>query len=191
MNTKDIVHIALFTAIHAALALFPPILIPLIGVPITAQSMGPMIAGSILGARRGALASLLFLALVAIGLPLLAGGRGGFGVFLGPTAGFLVSWPIAALVIGAAVERLWRHISFAGILAVNVIGGIGLVYLVGVPWLSLTSGIPPSKALLASAAFIPGDLVKAAIASFIAMTALRAYPLLAASPADGSGDAHG
>lgn len=178
MNTKDIVYIALFAAIYAALALFPPILIPLIGVPITAQSMGPMIAGSILGARRGALASLLFLALVAVGLPLLAGGRGGLSVFLGPTAGFLVSWPIAAFVIGAAVERLWSRINFAGFLVINIIGGIGIVYLVGVPWLSIAGSIPLSKALMGSAAFIPGDIVKAAVASFVAMTVRKAYPLL-------------
>ena len=46
-------------------------------VPITLQTMGVMLAGSVLGARRGALAVLTFLALVAAGLPLLAGGRGG------------------------------------------------------------------------------------------------------------------
>lgn len=181
MTTKDIVYIALFAAIYAALALFPPILIPLIGVPITAQSMGPMIAGSILGARRGALASLLFLALVAIGLPLLAGGRGGFGVFFGPTAGFLVSWPIAAFAIGLAVERFWQRLNFISLFAINIIGGIGLVYLFGVLWLSYAAGIAPLQALTGSAAFLPGDLLKAALAAIIAVTVKRTYPLIASS----------
>lgn len=181
MTTKDIVYIALFAAIYAVLGLFPPILIPLIGIPITAQSMGPMIAGSILGAKRGALASLLFLVLVAIGLPLLSGGRGGFGVFLGPTAGFMIAWPIAAYCIGTAVERLWPRLNFAWLFAINIIGGIALVYLIAVPWLSMVSAIPLSKAILGSAAFIPGDLLKAAIAAFVAMTVKKTYPVVAFS----------
>ncbi|AQX26114.1 biotin transport system substrate-specific component [Bartonella sp. Raccoon60] len=82
MTTKDLTYISLFAALYAVLGFFPPIFLPFfLGLPITAQSMGPMLAGSILGAKRGAAASALFLFLVAIGLPLLAGGRGGIGVF--------------------------------------------------------------------------------------------------------------
>ena len=73
-------------------------------VPITLQTLGVMLVGSLLGARKGALSLLLFLVLVAIGLPLLAGGRGGLGVFAGPSVGCLVAWPIAAWVIGRIVE---------------------------------------------------------------------------------------
>ena len=82
MSTKDIVYIALFAAVMAVLGLFPPITLPISGVPVTAQSLGPMLAGAILGARRGGLSILLFVALVALGLPLLSGGRGGFGIIL-------------------------------------------------------------------------------------------------------------
>ena len=101
MSTKDTVYIALFAALTAALGLFPPIVMPIAaGVPITAQTLGVMLAGGVLGAKRGALAMLLFLVLVAIGLPLLAGGRGGPAVFVGPSGGFLVGWVVAAYVIG-------------------------------------------------------------------------------------------
>jgi biotin transport system substrate-specific component len=94
MSTRDIVYIALFAAIVGALGMFPPITLPLIGVPITAQSLGVMLAGSVLGARRGGLAIVLFLVLVAIGVPLLAGGRGGFGVlFSGRAAVFSSAGP--------------------------------------------------------------------------------------------------
>src|SRR4051794_41975632 len=64
-----------------------------------------MLAGAVLGARRGFLAVLLLLVLVAVGLPLLAGGRGGLGVFATPSVGFLLGWPVAALVIGWPSER--------------------------------------------------------------------------------------
>ena len=77
MNTRDLVLIALFAAIVVVLGLIPPITLGFIPVPITAQSMGVMLAGCILGAKRGALAFLLFLLLVIIGLPVLSGGRGG------------------------------------------------------------------------------------------------------------------
>ena len=91
MSTKDIVYIALFAALTAALGLFPPITLPIAGgVPITAQSMGPMLAGALAGAKRGGLALALFALLVAIGLPLMAGGRGGFGLFLTPSGGFTI-----------------------------------------------------------------------------------------------------
>jgi biotin transport system substrate-specific component len=102
MKSRDLAYIALFAAIVAALGLLPPVPVPGIPVPITAQTLGVMLAGSVLGARRGGLALLVFLAVVAVGLPVLSGGRGGLGVFVGPSAGFLYSWPLAAFVIGAA-----------------------------------------------------------------------------------------
>ncbi len=72
---KHLTRIALFAALIAALGLLPKLTLTS-GIPITAQSMGIMLAGTILGARNGALSVLLFLFLVALGLPLLAGGRG-------------------------------------------------------------------------------------------------------------------
>lgn len=74
---RNIVLIALFAALIAVLGLIPKITL-MSGVPITAQSLGVMLCGTVLGARRGALAVLLFLLLVALGLPLLAGGRAGW-----------------------------------------------------------------------------------------------------------------
>ena len=96
---RDLTHIALFAALVAILGLVPQITL-VAGVPITAQSLGIMLCGTVLGAKRGALAVLLFLALVAAGLPLLSGGRGGIGVFAGPSVGYLVGFPIAAFVAG-------------------------------------------------------------------------------------------
>ena len=71
---RSVTLIALFAALIAALGLVPKFTLAA-GVPITAQTLGVMLCGTVLGARRGGLAVLLFLALVALGLPLLAGGR--------------------------------------------------------------------------------------------------------------------
>ena len=75
--------VALFSALMAVFGLIPKLDLPL-GVPITLQTLGVMLAGALLGPRRALLAMGLFLGAVAIGLPLLSGGRGGLGVFFAP-----------------------------------------------------------------------------------------------------------
>ncbi|MGQ3294339.1 MAG: biotin transporter BioY, partial [Shinella sp.] len=109
MTTRDIVLVALFAAIIVVLGLLPPITLGFIPVPITAQSLGVMLAGCILGAKRGAGAVLLVLLLVAIGLPVLSGGRGGLAIFASPTGGYLVGWVFGALVCGLIAERFVRE----------------------------------------------------------------------------------
>lgn len=178
MRIQDIAYIALFAALTAVLGLIPKIDLAVIPVPITAQTLGPMLAGSILGARRGAASQVLFILLVAAGLPLLAGGRGGLGVFAGPTAGFLLAWPLAAWLIGAATARVWARLTFLHSFAFNIAGGIVIVYACGIPVLALAAGLPLLKAATASAVFIPGDILKAALAAAVAMFVKRGYPLM-------------
>lgn len=98
---------SLFAAIVGVLAIFPPIPVPFIPVPIVVQTLGIMLAGGILGAKRGGLSVLLFVFLVAVGVPLLTGGRGGLGVLIGPTGGYIISWPIAAWIIGYLTEKVF------------------------------------------------------------------------------------
>ncbi len=176
-SIRDIVFVALFAAIIAVLGLIPKIDVG-IGVPINAQSLGVMLAGSILGAYRGFLALALFLALVAAGLPLLAGGRGGLGVFFGPSAGFLLSYPFAAAVIGLLTQRAWRELTFAKSFGINVLGGILFLYVCGVPALAFITGVSLKTAALGSLVFVPGDLVKAALAASAALFVKRGYPLI-------------
>ena len=177
MKTRDLAYIALFAAITAVLGLVPAIQIG--PVPITAQTLGVMLAGSILGARRGFLALLLFLVLVAIGLPVLPGGGGGLAVFAGPTAGYLFSWPIGAFVVGLITERVWSRYNFGWFVLYNVVGGIVVVYAIGVPVLKFVLALPWSTALWSGAAvFIPGDLIKAVVATAIAVQVRRSYPVI-------------
>lgn len=178
MNTRDIVLIALFAAIVAVLGIFPPITLPVVAVPITAQSLGVMLAGGILGAKRGGLALVLFLALVAVGLPLLSGGRGGLGVFLGPSGGFLVGWIFSAFVIGLMIEKVWSRLNYINAFIACVVGGIILMYLIGIPWVAFAAKIPLSNAFWGSMPFIPGDLLKAVIASAVIVTVAKSYPII-------------
>tara|TARA_R110002020_G_scaffold68142_1_gene178425 strand:+ start:1072 stop:1635 length:564 start_codon:yes stop_codon:yes gene_type:complete len=185
MSTRDLVLAALFAAIIVALGLLPPIMLGFIPVPITAQSMGVMLAGVILGARRGAVAVLLVLLLAAIGLPVLSGGRGGLAVFAAPTTGYLIGWVFAAFVTGALAERLVRPAQGAlaqslGFFAAAVAGGVVVLYSFGITYLAVVTGIDFGKAFLGSMAFIPGDLIKAAVAALAARAVMAGYPLLPA-----------
>ncbi len=176
-SARDLALIASFAALVAVLGL--PGSLSLFGnaVPITLQTLGVMVAGSILGWRRAFLALVVFLALVAAGLPLLAGGRGGLGVFAGPSVGYLIGWPLGAAAIGWLVERrLPAYPVWWGLLA-NVVGGIGVVYLIGIP---LQAAITGTSSVLATAVaatvFLPGDAAKAVLATLVAAAVHRGYP---------------
>lgn len=172
------VRVAVFAALVAALGVLPPIPIPVIPVPITAQTLGVMLAGLLLGPRRGAEALALFLLLVALGFPLLAGGRGGLSVFAGPSAGFLIAYPFAAAATGWASRRIWTSYTFARGLACALLGGIVVVYAFGIPWLATVGDLTLAQAAIGSAVFLPGDLVKAILAAVIAGIVRRGYPAL-------------
>ena len=142
-----------------------------------------MLAGAILGARRGFLRCALLLVLVAVGLPLLAGPRGGLGVFAGPSVGFLLGWPVAAYVVGWLTERGGPTYPLTWGIAANVLGGIVVLYACGIAGLALVAGMSVQAATVASWVFMPGDLVKAVVAALIARGVHAAYPGCSAAPA--------
>ncbi|WP_169570004.1 biotin transporter BioY [Sneathiella limimaris] len=178
MTTKDIVYIALFAALMAALGVVPPVPASAFGVPITAQSLGPMLAGGILGAKRGGLSMLLFVVLVAVGLPLLSGGRGGLAVFAGASGGFVIGFIAASFVVGIIVERFWQNLNMVHVAFASVIGGIIVLYGFGVPWWSISAQVPMLDVLKGSMVFIPGDLIKAGLATAIILVTKKSYPLI-------------
>ncbi len=183
MGTRDLVLVSLFAAIIVVLGLIPSIPVGIFPVPITLQSLGVMLAGVVLGARRGTAAVLLVLVLVAIGLPVLSGGRGGLGAFAAPTTGFLIGWVAGAFITGFVSERLVSPsqssiAQTAGFFLAAILGGIGAVYLFGILWLALVSGLGLPAAFLGSLIFVPGDCVKALIAALAGRAVLAGYPLL-------------
>ena len=163
---KNIVYIALFSGLIAVLGLLPKLTL-VSGTPITAQSLGVMLCGIILGAKRGALAVLLFLSLVALGLPLLAGGRGGLGVFTTPWAGFLFGFPFAAFVTGYIMERL-RSLPISIVASFSaIIGSIFILYAIAIPYYMIGAKMNFFQSILTMSPFIPGDILKCILAGFI------------------------
>jgi biotin transport system substrate-specific component len=191
VKTKDIVLIALFTALIIALGLVPPIPMPLVPVPVMLQTFGVMLAGLILGPKRAGLVLLLYVMIALLGLPVLPGGRAGLAVLAGPTAGFLLGMIPGAVVIGwlALVldrdSKLTTHLSSHEALQSNpkwqimrfalaaMLGGIVLVYAIGIPWLALVTKMGLTKACWAMVVFLPGDLLKALVAAFVAQRIRR------------------
>jgi biotin transport system substrate-specific component len=176
---RHIAQIALFAALIAALGLVPKFDLAA-GVPITAQSMGVMLAGCLLGARRGALAVLLFLFLVALGLPLLAGGRGGLGVFMGPTVGFLLGFPVAAFVTGYFSAQWRGSAPVVTTVLAAIFGGVVVLYIFGIVGFAMVTGQTLAQATSIMWVFVPGDVVKAGLAGIITESVLRLRPGLAA-----------
>jgi biotin transport system substrate-specific component len=178
LAARDLALVAVFAALIAAFGLFGAFYPFGTTVPITAQTLGVMLAGSILGGRRGAIAVVVFLVLVAAGLPLLAGGRGGLAVFSGASAGFLIGWVPGAYVIGRLVELWRRGFALVWALIANIVGGIVVIYAFGVPVVAQVTDVSLVHALDAASLFLPGDLIKAAAAAVIASGVHRGYPVL-------------
>jgi biotin transport system substrate-specific component len=191
VKTKDIVLIALFTALIIALGLVPPIPMPLVPVPVTLQTFGVMLAGLILGPRRAGLVLLLYVMIALLGLPVLPGGRAGLAVLAGPTAGFLLGMIPGAVVTGWLALVLnrdgklktgsslheafqsnpkWQIVRYA---LAAMLGGIVLVYAIGIPWLALVTKMGLTKACWAMMVFLPGDLLKALVAAVVAQRIRR------------------
>lgn len=189
-TARTLVRVAVFAALVCVLAMLPGL--PVGPVPITLQTLGVMLAGAVLGPRLGAASMLLYLLLIAIGLPVASGFRGGLGLFAGATGGFLLSWPAAALVVGLATRRPLRRLAegHSGRAAATVttllgvlLGGVVVVYAVGLPWMKLITGLPWDKALSAGMlVFLPGDLLKTVVATLVAVGVARALPQEFRSP---------
>lgn len=171
---RNLTHIALFAALIAILGLIPKVDL-VSGVPITAQSLGIMLAGAVLGAKRGALAVLLFLGLTLAGLPLLSGGRGGVGVLAGPSVGYLIGFPIAAFVTGWITEKAPLAVGAAATVGA-VLGGMILLNILGVIGMSVMLDKTLTEAALLAAPFLVGDSIKAVLTGAVTQAIAKARP---------------
>lgn len=177
ITARDLAQVAVFAALIIALGLPGTITIGTSGVPITLQSLGVMVAGALLGPRKGVLAVLTVIAL-GLALPVLAGGRTSLTALASPTAGFLIGWiPTAAVIGWLTVKVLPRYNVIIGSL-INVLGGIVVLYTFGIVGMLLRTDLTLWAALSANVTFLPGDAVKAVVAAVVAAQVHRAYPAL-------------
>ena len=171
---RNLTHVALFAAMIAALGLIPRFeIVP--GIGITAQSMGVMLCGTILGARLGAMAAGLFVLVLLLGLPIWAGGVGGLGLLATGKVGFIIGFPFAALVTGWLMSKAPLPVAYGAFFA-SVLGGMVVLYAFGIPGMAWGLGKSLTAAGVIALGFIPGDLVKAVLTAGITATVAKARP---------------
>ena len=147
------------------LAISSQIEVPMIPVPITLQTLIVPLIGALYGWRLGMATVLAWLGEAMLGLPVLAGGAGGLPHFAGPTAGYLVSFPIIAAMTGYLAERGWNGnrvgFAFVSFLIANVV-----CLTLGAVWLSSIIGVEKAIAFGVTP-FLVGALVKSALGAAI------------------------
>lgn len=177
LKLRDYPRIAIFVGLITALS-FVPALYIIPDVPVTAQTLGVMLAGAVLGSYRGALAVLIYEILALVGLPILASGKGGLSAFTGPTGGYLIGFIFGAYVIGLVIEKLPKmNIALSSILGF-ILGGIVTVYIPGILWVSYSLGLPLIPVAQGNLVFLIGDSVKIVLAVLVLLGIKSANPKL-------------
>ena len=139
-------------------------LLPFSPVPVTGQTFAVLLLGALYGSRRGPATVVAYLTLGAIGLPVFAAGAAGLARFVGPTAGYLLGFVVAAFAVGSLCERGWDRRPWTA--AASMIIGNLIIYATGILWLSrfvgweavLSAGVLP---------FLIGDALKIALATIL------------------------
>lgn len=187
-SLSDVALIAVFAGLLAAFTLAPAVPVGPLGVPITLQTLAVALCGLILGAWRGALAVLLYLAVGLAGLPVFAQGNAGLGVLARPSIGYLLAFPVAALVIGLLARVIVRRVTpaagrTAAFTGAVLVATVAVIYPLGIAGLHLVGGLDWDKAFAANLVYLPGDIVKCVVAAVVAVAVHKAFPDLMVHPA--------
>ncbi len=177
----DLAYIAVFAALIIVLA-FVAIPVGAAGVPIVLQNSAVVLAGLVLGGRRGFLTAALFVGLGLLGLPVLAGGRTTLAALAGPTVGYIAGYLVSAGLAGlvayrAPARRRGPQIAFFTLAAVI---GLASQYFCGILGLMWRAGLNLSEATLAQVPFLLPDAAKFAFMVVIALGIHAAFPDLLA-----------
>ena len=180
--TTDLALIAGFAALISACAYIGAIPVGGAGVPITLQTFGVMLAGCALGPVRGFLAVSLYLLLGAIGLPVFAEHSSGLAVFSGPSAGYLIAFPIAAALGGFLVKYVARENRTRAIWVFfcSLAGSVFVIHPLGILGMKLYFDVSWHEAFTYDTPFWIGDLLKTTLVALVAAEVHRAFPQLLA-----------
>jgi biotin transport system substrate-specific component len=168
---RNIRYAVLALAGSALIALCAQISVPFFPVPLTLQTFAVFLIGLTYGWRLGGITIVLYLAEGALGLPVFAGGKSGLIVLMGPTAGYLVGFLLAATACGWFAERGFDR-SYAKLFAALLVGNI-LLYVPGLLWLGSMIGWDQPVLELGLYPFVLGDLMKIAMAVLLLPSAWK------------------
>lgn len=164
--TRSFGLVIVFSLFIAACAQFA---IPIGDVPITGQSFAVLLTGALLGSRLGAAAVIAYLVEGAVGLPFFAAGGSGIARFMTQSGGYLIAFPAAAFVTGAFAENGWDKRYHTAVVAMAI--GSLVILAAGWAWYSIVTNTPALLSFqLAVVKFLPGDVIKIALAAAVLPT---------------------
>lgn len=173
IGIRGLVLVSFFAALTAVLA-YLKIPLPFTPVPVTGQTLGVMLAGLVLGSKLGFTSQVIYLLLGIVGLPVFSGGNAGIGVLTSHTGGYLWSFPIAAYLIGVLVEGR-KDADIRWFFFATIVGSIFVVYFFGLVQFSIVLKRSLGESfMLAAAPFLPGDILKALLATVVGSKLRRA-----------------
>ncbi|MEX6586527.1 biotin transporter BioY [Paraclostridium bifermentans] len=169
LNTKELIICAMFASITAILAQIA-IPLPFSTVPLTMQVFAVTISGVILGAKKGFVTQVIYILLGAIGMPVFAQMSGGAGILFGYTGGFIMAFPLMALLIGYVSDKYDTILP----IMIAMIVSLMINYTIGTLWYSFVAGVGFMEGFMVCVApFIVVDLFKVALATTIGINVKR------------------
>lgn len=172
MKTKNLVITAMMTAVTVVCSIIV-IPLPFSPVPFTLSLLAVYLSGALLDKKYAAMVQILYILLGLVGLPVFSGFRGGPGAVVGPTGGYLVTYPLMAFVTAWIAEKIGRQKWYAFYPGMAL--GLALCYALGTAWLAVSAHMGFGAALLVGVVpFAVLDVIKIVIASALAFAVGRA-----------------
>jgi biotin transport system substrate-specific component len=162
INTHELTLIGVMTAVTCILA---PLSLPIGVIPISLTNLVIYFSVYALGGKRGTLSYIVYLLIGLVGLPVFSGFSGGLPKLFGPTGGYLIGFIFMAFISGIFIDKFSNKIYLCFL---GMILGTIVTYIFGTAWLAYQANLPFNTALSVGVLpFIPGDIVKITLASFI------------------------